>query len=390
MFQIFGYFCFFLIGFAYIGYPITLFFLSIFRRRMKLQTSDIIPNGISIIITCRNEEKVIREKIENTLNLNFFEHKVLDELMLKNPRVQLIIASDASDDLTHRYVTEYATRGVKLVSLEERRGKESAQKEALKYVNLDLVLFTDAKIFLYQDVIKIIYNYFKNSSIGAVSSQDEVIDSKGRSGEGMYVKYEMWIRNLETNFYSLVGLSGSCFAVRRSVTRNFPEGVPSDFCMLLEARKNGLRGVHASDVLAQYNAVSSPEAEFDRKVRTILRGMRSVWLYKDFIFSKKDKFLTYQIFCHKVLRWLVPIFGILLFIVSFFSIFENFFWLFVFLGYLGLFGLAAKAYIDPASNKSSVVRFCFFFCLSNIAILVSWKRFLMGENQALWTPSDKN
>lgn len=374
--------------YTYFGYPVVLLLLRIFIRREKSKLSEDV-HGVSIIIACRNEENVIAEKIENTLSLKWKQKSLKQALKDKDNSVQVIVASDASDDSTHLIVEAYSELGIELISLSERQGKEAAQKKALNFANNEIILFTDAKVVLDDDALNVLTEYFRDSSIGAVSSCDRVVDEKGQSGEGSYVKYEMFVRDLESNLYSLIGLSGSCFAVRKELTSNFPTSIPSDFCMLIETRKQGFRGVSARDLVAQYAAVNSPLQEFDRKVRTVLRGMASVWHYRNELIINNDKLFLFQIISHKLLRWAVPFLIICSFISSLAFCFDSLFWLIIFLAHILLFGLWFKGHLDPDSRNNIIVKICFFFVLTNYSILIAWFRFLRGDRQVLWNPSQK-
>lgn len=374
--------------YAYVGYPIVLYVLGFFKKKQETYTTSPI-SGITIIIACRNEEKAITEKLENTLSLKWKNKTLSHILKNQDSEVQVIVASDASDDTTHSIVDAYRSFGVELAALKEREGKEAAQKNALRFTRHEVVLFTDTKVLLDEDVLERVSEYFMNPRVGAVSSVDRVIDERGQSGEGAYVLYEMAVRNLESSLYSLVGLSGSCFAVRKCVTSHFPTTVPSDFCMLIEARKQGFRGIHGADIEARYAAVHSPQKEFDRKVRTVVRGMRSVWQYRNEFFLPHDKLLLFQIISHKVLRWLVPFFVLISFVSSMVSCFDSLFWLLIFLSHIALFGLWYKGHLDPDSRMQIVVKICFFFVLSNYSIAVAWLKFLRGDTHSVWNPSDK-
>ena len=386
--SLFGTLCLFFLVYSYFGYPLVVYILG-FVIKKKPVVSTTSQEGISIVIACRNEEGIIAEKLDNTLGLIWKGRPVSEHLLAPNSDLQVIVASDSSDDRTHEIVQSYKERGVELHSTLERNGKESAQKNSLQFVRNEIIVFTDAKIFLQEDVLTNISNHFKDQTIGAVSSRDRVVDEHGKSGEGAYVKYEMWVRRLETKMYSLVGLSGSCFAVRKQVTNNFPENIPSDFCMLIEARTQGLRGVHADNVIAEYRAVVSDQAEFNRKIRTVVRGMNSVWAYRINILKSEDKLLPFQIFSHKICRWLVPFFVIGAFLSSFILMLASGFWLTVFLGFLILFGLAFKGHLDPASRENILVKLCFFFTLTNLGIFFAWGKFLKGDSQVVWNPSQK-
>ena len=257
----------FLLFYAYFGYPILLTYCAYFSKKNKHHCHDdsLDEPTISIVITVRNEENVIREKIENTLALPYFG---------QNEKVQIIVASDASDDSTDSIVAEFANRDVLLVRSEERLGKETAQKKAIEHATGEIIIFSDAKIELDKKSLENFVQYFKDPSIGAVSSLDKIKGGAfAGSGEGLYVQYEMWLRLLESKCSSVVGLSGSCFAVRKEHAQNLDTSIPSDFSLLLATIANKQKGIQANDVLAYYAPVANEEDEFERKIRTVLRGI---------------------------------------------------------------------------------------------------------------------
>jgi hypothetical protein len=116
----------------------------------------------------------------------------------------------------------------------------------------------------------------------------------------------MWLRALESEFRSVVGLSGSCFAVRRHLCHTMRADIPSDFSLLLEAQQRGLRGVSAPDVLCWYRAVKSEEEEFQRKVRTVLRGITALMVCSSVMDPRRYGSFAWQVASHKLMRWLVP------------------------------------------------------------------------------------
>ena len=155
-------------------------------------------------------------------------------------------------------------------------------------------------------ITKIVRN-FSDPTVGCVSSVDRFIDTDGTvSGEGAYVRYEMFLRNLETRVNTLVGLSGSFFAARRSVCRGWAPDLQSDFNTLLNSVRSSLRGVADPECVGFYKNLSDQKKEYDRKVRTIVRGisvfMRSLSLLNPFRYH----LFAWQLFSHKLCRWLVP------------------------------------------------------------------------------------
>ncbi len=287
----------FLSIFTYFGYPLTLKLITIIRKKSSKRIP--ITPSITLIITAHNEGKHIRAKIENTLMLDYPREKL-----------QIIIASDGSTDQTNDIVKEYADRGIELFQIEDRKGKENAQAKAVKIAKGEIVVFSDTATSLDPKGLREIVSNFADPGIGCVSSEDRLISEDGSEigGEGFYVKYEMWLRELESECNSVVGLSGSFFAARREVCEDFSSKMQSDFRTLLSSMKKGMRGVSDPNAIGYYRDISDKSHEFQRKVRTVLRGLTVFFNHLEFLNVFKFGFFSYQYFCHKLMRWMVPIF----------------------------------------------------------------------------------
>ena len=291
-----------LIFFVYIGYPISLYVICLFVSENKVISAN--SPYVTIIITAHNEEHSIINKIENTLKIEYPREKL-----------QIIIASDGSTDGTNGIVAGYREKGIQLLPIPLRGGKENAQKEAVKIAVGDIFVFTDVSTLLDPSGILQIVSNFKDPTVGCVSSEDRVIGKDGiPSGEGLYVRYEMWLRRLESTVGSLVGLSGSFFAARKMVCRDFSENLDSDFRTLLNSVKMGMRGISDPLAIGYYHDIADPRHEFERKVRTVLRGLTVFFNNTEFLNVFKYGLFSYQYFCHKLLRWLVPLFLIVVFL----------------------------------------------------------------------------
>ena len=216
---------------------------------------------MSFIITAHNETSRIAAKIENTLAQDYPGH------------LEIVVASDCSTDGTDDVVRGYAPR-VRLVRTPERRGKEAAQQVAIAATSGDILVFSDVATALAPDGVSRITANFADPTVGCVSSVDRFVDADGQvSGEGAYVRYEMFLRALETQVNSVVGLSGSFFAARRVVCRNWSADRQSDFNTLLNSVQLGLRGVLDPSSIGYYHPITDHRAEFQRKVRTVVRGI---------------------------------------------------------------------------------------------------------------------
>ena len=389
-----------MIFYAYFGYPLALMAIS-FVRNKKRKRREITPN-LSFIITAYNEENTIQDKLENTLALSY------------PPQLfEIIVASDCSSDKTDEIVRSYAGRGVKLVRAHVRKGKEHAQKLAVREASGDILVFSDVGTILEQDALKNIVSNFADPTIGCVSSVDRFINPDGSvSGEGAYVKYEMFLRSLESRVNTLVGLSGSFFAARKEVCRDWAEDLQSDFNTLLNSVKRGLRGISDPETVGFYKNIADEKKEFNRKVRTVLRGisvlMRNLSLLNPFRYG----LFAWQLFSHKFCRWLVPFFLLIAFFSNAVLALKTAspLYSFMFIGQICFYALAllyhffassspavtptgkSGAEVHPGHGKSSLsqlLKIPYYFVTVNASILVAWAKYIRGERATFWEPSKR-
>jgi len=367
------------ICYAYLGYPLILIVLSGFRNR-PVKKGNITPL-VSFIITAHNEERGIREKIENTLAQEY-----------RRDRLEIIVASDCSTDQTDDIARSYGSNGVRFVRTSKRSGKEAAQKLAIESAAGEILVFSDVGTILALNGITNIVKNFHDPTVGCTSSVDRIIDPDGRnSGEGVYVRYEMFLRNLETKVGTLVGLSGSFFAARKEVCRKWSVDRQSDFHTLLNAVRMGLRSVSDPDSVAYYKNIADQSKEFERKVRTILRGisvfMDSLPMLNPFRYGLFSWFL----FSHKLCRWLIPF-------AMGMAIFSNAFLLYSSRSHLYtiLFVIQCLFYTlsffvlkSKVLRNFRILRIPFFFLMANLSILNAWYRYAQGQRIVSWNPSQR-
>lgn len=364
------------IFYAYLGYPLALKLLSFVRLR-PVNKGEIAP-AVSLIITAYNEEKRIREKIENSLNQSY-------------PRdmLEIIVASDCSSDETDEIVRSYQSQGIKLVRAPERKGKENAQKLAVSVASGEILVFSDVATILNSDGVSNIVRNFSDPTVGCVSSVDKFIDSDGKiSGEGAYVRYEMFLRSLESKVNTLVGLSGSFFAARREVCKNWAPDLQSDFNTLLNSVRHGLRGVSDPESIGYYKNIKDEKKEYDRKVRTVLRGisvfMKSLPLLNPFSYG----LFSFQLFSHKLCRWLVPFFMISAFLSNFILAGDLLLYKIIFM-LQSVFYLMALLGTSTNLFSMNVLKLPSFFVVVNLSILNAWYLYIRGKRMVAWNPSQR-
>lgn len=366
------------IAYAYAGYPLVLGAVALLRTR-RVARAEVTPR-VTFIITAYNEESRIAAKLDNTLKLSY-----------PRERLELLVASDCSTDRTDEIVRSYAERGVRLVRAPARRGKEAAQKLAVDAAQGEILVFSDVATILPVDGVGNIVKSFNDPSVGCVSSVDRFIERDGRpSGEGAYVRYEMFLRTLETRVNSLVGLSGSFFAARREVCRGaWSEELQSDFNTVLNSVRMGLRGVADPDSVGYYPNIADERKEYERKVRTVLRGisvfMRSLALVNPF----RHAVFAWQLLSHKLCRWLVPFAMAATLGANAALVLESRFYLVLFVLQLLFYALAAGGLLCKPLLAVAPIRLAAYFVLVNASILQAWLRYWSGERLVVWEPSKR-
>lgn len=361
------------IFYSYFGYPLVLYVLSFFKGR-SVKKGDITPN-VSVIITAFNEERNIKKKIENILAQNY-----------PKERLEILVASDCSSDRTDEIVKSFESKGIRLIRSPERKGKEGTQKLAVEVASCEILVFSDVATIIRPDGISNIVRNFADTTVGCVSSVDRFMDRDGNiSGEGAYVRYEMYLRNLESKVNSLVGLSGSFFATRKENCEPWEIDLQSDFNTLLNAIKKGTRGISDMEAIGYYTDLSESKQEFNRKVRTIVRGIRVLMRNLSMFNVFKYGLFSWQLFSHKLCRWVVPFWLMLAFASNLLLIKNS-------MIYLSLFVVQAALYLSSVTgiltkSKNKVLMIPFFFFMVNLSILIAWYKYLKGEQFVKWEPS---
>jgi glycosyltransferase involved in cell wall biosynthesis len=365
------------IFYAYAGYPLLLLGFS-WLASHPVNRRAIVP-PVSFIIAAYNEEKRIEEKIRNTRALDYPKDKL-----------EIIVASDGSSDRTDEIVRSFESQGVRLVRAPERKGKENAQRYAVEAAGGEILVFSDTATVLEKDGLSHIVSNFNDPTVGCVSSTDRFIDPDGKiSGEGTYVQYEMWLREIESRVNSVVGLSGSFFAARREVCRPWASHLQSDFNTLLNSIRKGFRGVSDPESVGYYRNIADGRKEFERKVRTVLRGisvfMGSLPLLNPFRYG----LFAWQLFSHKLCRWLVPFAMILALGSNLFLATDSVLYRLTLLGQILFYSAALGGRMTGRFSGMGILRFPLYFVMVNLSILNAWYRYLRGDRLLTWNPSQR-
>ncbi len=359
------------VAFAYVGYPLALWLVRLRSPRPVARTHHSPP--LSVIVAVHNGEGELAAKLEDTLAQEY------------SSPVEVIVASDGSTDRTETIAGSFAGRGVVLVRNPERRGKEAAQSVAIPGARGDVLVFTDVGARLEPGALRAIVRPFADPSVGAVSSED-VVDTE--QGEGAYVRYEMALRRLESEASTLIGLSGSFFAVRRELADPWPPDLASDFRCALECGRRGLRAVSEPSARARFRVLDDPRAEWARKVRTVRRGIAVLAAYRALLHPRHGR-VALTLWGHKVARFTSPFALIVLLVASLAAAPSSPLAAVLLGGQVVFYATGALALVARPLQGALVARLAAFFLLVNASILTAWVHHLRGQRAVTWQPTTR-
>jgi cellulose synthase/poly-beta-1,6-N-acetylglucosamine synthase-like glycosyltransferase len=357
------------LGFAYLGYPALLWLLARVAPR-PVRSAEIHP-ALSVIVAVHNGERALARKLEQTLALPY------------SGPLEVIVASDGSTDTTDAIAESFAPRGVRLVRNPERGGKEAAQALAVAEAKGDVLVFTDVTAEVETESLLWIVRPFADASVGAVSSEDLVAVE---GGEGAYVRFEMALRRLESEAATIVGCSGSFFAVRREIATPWPTDLASDFRSALESARRGLRAVSEPRARASFRAVDDPRVEWQRKVRTVRRGIAVLSAYRELLHPRYGR-TALALWGHKLARFTSPFALLLVLVASEAAAPHSLAAAALLAAQLALYTLGGLALAFPAARRWFIARVAGFFMLVNASMLVAWAHHLTGRRAVTWEPT---
>lgn len=360
--------------YAYLGYPLVLLGWRRVRARPVRRDPDARPT-VSIVLPVYNEATHLAARLAELCALRY-----------PADRLEILVVSDGSDDGSDEIVRAAATHDVRLrlLRVEERKGKGNAVNRGVAAARHEILVFIDAGIQLEPDALKRIVAPFADPEVSCVSGEDRI---PGFSGEGLYGRYELFLRRAESSIHSLVGVSGSFYAQRRAVCPVFPEGIAPDFVAALHAVRGGHRAIGEESAVGYMGAARSHRDEFRRKVRTLLRGMAALRAYADLLDPTRAGVFAFFLWSHKVMRWLVPFF-LLAMAGANLALWRDPAYAAIGVAHLLFYGIGALALVGVGTGTKAG-KFAGYFLNVNAAIAVAWAQFLRGHRQELWAPTKR-
>jgi cellulose synthase/poly-beta-1,6-N-acetylglucosamine synthase-like glycosyltransferase len=370
-----------LLLYAYAVYPALLWLAGrLFRQSVRSDSAD--WPMVTLTVPVYNEARNIRQKLDELLQLDY-----------PSDKLQILVISDASTDETDAIVAEYASRGVELVRLPARRGKTAAENAAGPAARGTIIVNNDATVRIPPNALKALVRVFADQTVGVASGRDVSVGAATRQsnrGESQYVGYEMWLRGLETGLGSIVGASGCFYGIRaRIYDSTFREELSRDFASALMARANGLRAVSVEDAICYVPRTATLNAEFQRKIRTMARGLETLWHWRRMLNPVRFGLFAFMLLSHKLCRWLIYLFAPLAF-VGLAMLAANSLWGAVLLGLTmagALFSMFAWLRVQKGGSVNRIVALLGFTFASTCAGFLAWVKVLRRQRSPIWEPT---
>lgn len=284
------------IVYTYAGYPALLALLAKLRPRPLRQDSH--TPAITLLIAAYNEEACLAAKLENSLALDY-----------PAERLQILVAADGSSDGTTAIAGQFAGRGVELSYRPERQGKMAAINRAMRLARGDIVVFSDANNLYDAHALRELARPFADPTVGAVSGAKSIIAGDGALGdsEGLYWRYESFIKKQETQLGTCTGVSGEILAIRRNLFSAPPANIINDdFYIALHLIRQGYRVIYAPAARSFERVSPSAGDEITRRTR-IIRGRYQAIALARTLLPWRQPLVVWQVVSHKFARPLIPL-----------------------------------------------------------------------------------
>lgn len=378
MMEVLWWVCGFIIVEAMIGYPVSLFLLDKLLKKPDNKKDNSFEPTVTIMVVAHNEEKVIGEKLNNLIGLDY-----------PNEKIKILVASDFSTDSTNEIVEDFISlhkeRNISLYKSVEHFGKTNAQNEAQELVDSEILVMTDANAILDKRAIKELVSSFSSDEIVYVSGQLKYINSAindTAESEGFYWRIDLFCRLIESKIQTITAGNGAIYACRnKDYVKIEPIGCHDGSFPLLYAL-DGKRAIYNPDAIAYEKAGETIGDEFKRKVRmnrTILKGILSNIKVLDVY---HNRWFSYFYFGHRTCRYLLWIAHLLLFIFNLFLLKRGIFWILTMIFQCIFYVISFIGWRVKSNNR--IVKIISYY---TITVLAQWNgviNILTGKTKPVW------
>lgn len=369
------------IFYTYVGYAVVVWAWARLARRSAPAAAAFEPD-VTLVVPAYNEAAILADKVRNCLALDYPAAKL-----------NLLFITDGSTDNSGEVLAAFPQ--VRHLHVPERGGKSLAENRAIRYVTSPYVIFTDCNTALNPEAVRKLVRHYADDRVGAVSGEKRVLrdGSTSGAGEGLYWKYESFLKKCDSDIYSLMGAAGELVSFRTALFRPLEaDTILDDFVQSMRIVAAGYRVVYEPAAYAQENPSFSLREEMERKTRIGAGGWQAMSRLLPLLNPVRYPVVAFLYCSHRVLRWSLTPF--LLAIVLPLNILLAFTTggLYIALagGQLAFYGLAMLGWWQAARGKSAgPLLVPLYFILMNLAVVKGFVRFVRKAQPAAWQKAQR-
>jgi cellulose synthase/poly-beta-1,6-N-acetylglucosamine synthase-like glycosyltransferase len=373
-----------IIFYTYIGYGVVVWVWAKAKRLLQQHPDELysFEPEVTLVVPAYNEGTILKSKIEDCLGLHYPEDKL-----------RIMFITDGSTDHSKEVLAAYPQ--VQHLHSPVRGGKSLAENRAMEHVTTPFVIFTDCNTFLNKDAVREMVKHYQNPLVGAVSGEKKILatDSSSGSGEGLYWKYESFLKRCDSDIHSLMGAAGELVSFRSELFQPLEKDtILDDFVQSLRIVDKGYKVVYEPNAYAMEAPSASMAEEMKRKIRICAGGWQSMARLTSLLNPFRQPIVTFLYLSHRVLRWsLTPVLLALLLPLNLALAWaEGGFYTVLFalqvLFYLIAF-IAWKA--DEKGLKLKLLVVPLYFTMMNVAVFAGFLRYIRDAQPAAWEKADR-
>ncbi len=379
-----------IILYSYIVYPFLIYIVSLLVQLFTLsnnknQNSAYEPD-VTLFVAAYNEIEFVNKKVNNSFSLDYPKEKL-----------HHIWITDGSNDGTPEALNKHDN--IKVYHNADRKGKIGAINRGMNFVKTPIVIFSDANSMLNKQSIRHIVSEFQNSVVGCVAGEKRIItkdkDNAVNAGEGIYWKYESFIKKYESKINSAIGAVGELFAIRTELYNKIEhDTILDDFIISLRIAQKGYNIKYAPKAFATEGASININEELKRKTRIAYGGFQAITRLKGLLNPFKKPLLTFQYLSHKVIRWtLVPISILLLFFTNLYIAtnenWNGFYTIIFYLQIIFYLFVISGAVLQSKKTKLKLFFAPYYLFIMNLSEIMGLIRFVRKKQSINWERSKR-
>ena len=366
--------------YTYAAYPVILWVAAKLSRPCRsIPSSEFFP-FVSLIIAAYKEDKVIVQRLTNALTLNY-----------PADRYEVLVGCDGNEDLTGELVRTFDDHRIRLIQYPVRRGKASVLNDTVPQAQGEILIFSDANTDMHPDALRNLARHFTASFVGGVCGQLILQDAAtGKNVDGVYWKYENFLKKKEADLGALLGVNGGIYAIRKELFQPIPANtIIDDFLIGMRIHEQGYELLYDPTAIAYEETAETIQAEFQRRIRIGAGGFQSlVWLWK--LLDPRRGWIAFCFLSHKLLRWVCPFFMLTAYLSNLLLIDD--------IWYARLFIMQTLFYLTAAAglwcfHEVAIPRWMrlpSMFVSMNAALFFGFFRWLRGIRSGTWKRTERS